>query len=112
MSFDKNDIFVFYTLVSYHSNTAFYHLVKVKYFITIWYTLVMQGVLVNKFSERLKELRTDKGLSIQALAKEVGIGSSSLCRWENQQADIKGSQLVILAKYFKVTIDCLMGLED
>ena len=45
------------------------------------------------FAERLKELRQEKGLSIQALAREVKIGSSSLCRWENCQADVKGSQL-------------------
>ncbi len=64
------------------------------------------------FAERLKELRQEKGLSIQALAREVKIGSSSLCRWENCQADVKGSQLVILAKYFGVSIDYLMGLED
>lgn len=63
-------------------------------------------------TERLKELRQEKGLSIQALAREVKIGSSSLCRWENCQADVKGSQLVILAKYFGVSIDYLMGLED
>ena len=67
---------------------------------------------MGKFAERLKELRIEKGLSIQALAKEVKIGSSSICRWENQQADVKGSQLVILAKFFDVTIDYLMGLED
>ena len=64
------------------------------------------------FAERLKELRLEKGLSIGCLAKEVGIGSSSLCRWENMQADVKGSQLVILARYFGVSIDFLMGLED
>lgn len=67
---------------------------------------------MNRFAERLKELRQEKGMSIQSLAKAVGIGSSSLCRWENGQADVKGSQLVILAKYFAVTIDYLMGLED
>ena len=67
---------------------------------------------MEKFSERLKELRQEKGLSIQGLAKEVKISSSSLCRWENCQADIKGSQLVMLAKYFDVSIDYLMGLED
>ena len=64
------------------------------------------------FAERLKELRLEKGLSIGGLAKEIGIGSSSLCRWENMQADVKGSQLIILAKYFGVSIDYLMGLED
>ena len=64
------------------------------------------------FATRLKELRQEKGLSLEELAKEVKIGSSSLCRWENCQADVKGYQLVILAKYFDVTIDYLMGLED
>lgn len=68
--------------------------------------------IMEKFAERLKELRIEKGLSIQSLAKEVNIGSSSICRWENCQADVKGSQLIILAKYFNVSIDYLMGLED
>ena len=68
--------------------------------------------IMEKFAERLKELRIEKGLSIQALAKEVNIGSSSICRWENCQADVKGSQLIILAKYFNVSVDYLMGLED
>lgn len=67
---------------------------------------------MDKFAERLRELRQEKGLSIQALAKEVLISSSTLCRWENRQADVKGTHLVILAKYFGVTIDYLMGLED
>ncbi len=67
---------------------------------------------MEKFAERLKELRTEKGLSIQGLSKAIKIGVASICRWENQQADVKGSQLVILAKFFDVTIDYLMGLED
>ena len=67
---------------------------------------------MEKFADRLKQLRLEKGLTIHQLAKEVNIGSSSLCRWENCQADVKGSQLVILAKYFDVTVDFLLGLED
>ena len=67
---------------------------------------------MEKFAERLKELRTEKGLSIQGLSKVTKIGVASICRWENQQADVKGTQLVILAKFFDVTIDYLMGLED
>lgn len=70
------------------------------------------NIVMEKFAQRLKELRTEKGLSIQGLSKETKIGVASICRWENQQADVKGSQLVILAKFFDVTIDYLMGLED
>lgn len=67
---------------------------------------------MKKFAERLKELRLEKNLSIAALAKEIKIGSSSLCRWENEQADVKGSQLIILSQYFNVSVDYLLGLED
>ena len=67
---------------------------------------------MEKFSERLKDLRMEKGLSIQALSKEIQIGVASICRWENGKADVKGTQLVILAKYFEVSTDYLLGLED
>ena len=64
------------------------------------------------FAERLKELRKEKGLSIKALSKEIKIGAACICRWENCQADVKGSQLVLLAEYFGVSADYLLGLED
>lgn len=67
---------------------------------------------MEKFAERLKELRIEKGLSIQGLSKATKIGVASICRWENQQADVKGTQLIVLARYFGVSIDYLMGLED
>lgn len=67
---------------------------------------------MDKFAERLKDLRTQKGLSLKQLSRELKIGVASLCRWENKQADVKGSQLVIIAKYFGVTTDYLLGLED
>lgn len=67
---------------------------------------------MTKFAQKLKELRIEKGLSIQALSKATKIGVASICRWENCQADIKGSQLIILSKFFNVTIDYLMGLEE
>ena len=67
---------------------------------------------MEKFAERLKDLREEKGLSIQKLSKEVKIGAASLCRWENCQADVKGTQLIVLAKYFDVSTDYLLGLID
>lgn len=65
----------------------------------------------NNFSVRLKELRTDKKLSILQLAKETKISKSSISRWENGQADIKAYQLIVLANYFGVTIDYLLGCD-
>ena len=67
---------------------------------------------MNKFKDRLKELRLEKGLSIQALAKEINISNATICRWENGITDITGENLIILSKFFGVTSDYLLGLED
>lgn len=64
------------------------------------------------FGERLKELRTDKNLSTKALSKQVNIGVASINRWENNKSDVKGEQLVTLAKFFGVSTDYLLGLEN
>ena len=64
------------------------------------------------FAERLKELRNEKNLSLIELSKELKISNATLCRWENNICDIKGEQLVVLSKYFNVSIDYLLGLED
>ena len=72
----------------------------------------MEKQYMQKFSERLKDLRTEKKLSIQGLSSEIKIGVASICRWENQQADVSASQLIILAKFFDVSVDYLLGLEN
>ncbi len=71
-----------------------------------------KGEFMKKFAERLKLLRMEKGLSLVELAQKVGIGKSSISRWENSQCDVLGSQLVILAKFFDVSVDYLLGLVD
>lgn len=65
-----------------------------------------------KFGERLKELRTEKGISLLALSKEVNISNATLCRWENGISDVSGEGLITLSKFFGVTTDYLLGLED
>ena len=64
------------------------------------------------FAERLKELRLGNGLSIEDLSKEIGVEHSSISRWENSQARIIAEQLVIIARFFGVSTDYLLGLED
>ena len=64
------------------------------------------------FPKRIKELRNEEGLSITKLSKKIDIPRQTLCRLERGDTDIKGEQLMILSKYFKVTSDYLLGLED
>ena len=64
------------------------------------------------FAERLKDLREENNLSMFALAKELKISTASIYRWENCQAEIKAGQLILLARFFGVSTDYLLGLED
>ncbi len=67
---------------------------------------------MREFPKRIKELREEVGLSINKLSKKIGIPFTTLLRLEKGETDIKGDQLIILSKYFKVTTDYLLGLED
>ena len=64
------------------------------------------------FAERLKELRLEKDLGQEALAEELGLSHGIISLWENALREPKMSNLILLAKYFDVTIDYLVGLED
>jgi len=64
------------------------------------------------FAERVKELRLAKGLPYATLAKQLDTSGLTICRWESQQHDANGYSVVKIAKYFNVTTDYLLGLED
>ena len=69
---------------------------------------------MNNFASRLKELRTERGLSQVGLSKELNgvISKSSIGEWELNQRIPNLEAVIILAKYFGVTLDYLAGLED
>lgn len=62
--------------------------------------------------DRLKELRLERGLSQQQLAKQIETTQSNIGRWENGINEPTSSQLIKLANYFGCTIDFLVGIED
>ena len=66
----------------------------------------------NVFGKRLKELRAEKGLSTLKLGKELGVSDATISRWENGISNIKSEELIIVAQFFGVTSDYLLGLED
>lgn len=67
---------------------------------------------MEKFAERLKELRNEKGLSQAQLAKATGLSRTALVYWETEQRVPNAKAIVILAKFFGVTTDYLLGVED
>ncbi len=80
----------------------------VKHFAKLsWHNIIMEI-----FAERLRELRKEKGLSTEALAKIIGVSDTAICNWENNKHDVRGEQLAKLAQYFEVSAGYLLGLEE
>ena len=66
---------------------------------------------METFSQRLKELRLEKGLSQAALAKEVVLSQSAIKQWENDSRVPNANAVIALAVFFDVTTDYLLGRE-
>ncbi|MGD9901716.1 MAG: helix-turn-helix domain-containing protein [Spirochaetales bacterium] len=62
--------------------------------------------------KRLKELRQEKNISQKEIADAIGVDISSISYWENEIYEPKASYIFKLAKFFDVTSDYLLGLED
>ena len=64
------------------------------------------------FSERITELRYEKGLSQINFAKILNVTQSTVAKWERGEREPNFEMLVQLAKFFNVSTDYLLGLED
>lgn len=65
------------------------------------------------FSQRLKQLRVDKQLSMQQLTVAIGFKSkASIGQFETCRNVPSAEALVALADYFKVSLDYLVGRSD
>jgi transcriptional regulator with XRE-family HTH domain len=68
---------------------------------------------MNKlFCQRLKELRLDKKLRQADLAKVLSIAPNTISSWERANSAPNIEDLAFLAKFFEVSTDYLLGLED
>lgn len=64
------------------------------------------------FSERLKELRLNKGLSQMDLSIKTGLSQSAIAKWELNKTEPTASALIVLSKFFDESVDYLLGLID
>lgn len=68
-----------------------------------------------QIGDRLKELRINKGLSMDDIAKIIGVSSSSvISRYENKQTKPKEKYIIKYSNYFNVSVDWIKygDLED
>ena len=64
------------------------------------------------FSERLKNLRTEKGLSQSALGAMIGVSNHAVYDMENGRRTTTMEKIYMLAEVLETTSDYLIGLSD
>ena len=62
--------------------------------------------------KRIFELRKERNLSQAQLAKNIGVNARAVSYWELEINEPKASYIYELAKFFGVSSDYLLGLED
>ena len=62
--------------------------------------------------QRLKDLREDADKSQAEIAKIIGTSQSYYAQYENGTRAITFDRMVILAKYYNVSLDYFAGLID
>ena len=67
---------------------------------------------MNKFAERLNELRIDAGKSRAELARELNVSERLISYWENGKRECDFEMLIRLADTFAVSIDYLLGRNE
>ncbi|HIR29908.1 MAG TPA: helix-turn-helix transcriptional regulator [Candidatus Coproplasma stercorigallinarum] len=64
------------------------------------------------YGERLRELRCEKGLTQKQLAEKLNISQKSLSKYERESLDLSTELIVRICRYFQVSADYLLGLDD
>lgn len=62
--------------------------------------------------KRLKELRTSKGLTQEELGKKIGQSKSNISKYENNILEPNMQTLNLMANFFDVSVDYLIGNTD
>lgn len=63
------------------------------------------------FSERLKDLRMQKGLSQIELAKKIGLSNSTISMYERGEREPDFETLDLIGDFFNVDVNYLLGKE-
>ena len=67
---------------------------------------------MKRFGERLNELRTEKGLSRNDLAKRLNVSVRSVSYWESGERECSFDMLVKIADLFETSVDFLLGRNE
>lgn len=75
-------------------------------------TVMKDGVRVDNYYPRLRDLREDHDMSQQQVADYLGMKQPQYNRYERGLRDIPTDVLIKLAKLYNTTTDYILGLTD
>ncbi|MBO0466840.1 helix-turn-helix transcriptional regulator [Enterococcus plantarum] len=61
---------------------------------------------------RIRDLREDKDLTQEQLAKLLNVSQTTYSRYETGNLDIPSQSLIKLAQYYSTSVDYLLNLTD
>lgn len=67
---------------------------------------------MSKFSERLRDLRTEKGVTQKQLGELLNVKNFSIYTYEKGRSEPNIDGLIALADFFEVSVDYLVGHSD
>lgn len=67
---------------------------------------------MKEFANKLRILREENNLTQPQLAKILGVSKGIVSFWENDINEPKATYIKLIASYFNVSTDYLLGLED
>lgn len=64
------------------------------------------------FATRLRSLRAEYNISMKTLAKHINATDTAVSNWENNINEPKISYVISIAKFFSVSTDYLLGMDE
>ena len=65
-----------------------------------------------KYNERIREIREDKGLTQQKVADLINVGQRTYADYKSGKTRIPIDNLLILAKFYNISMDYITGASD
>ena len=65
-----------------------------------------------KFAKRVLELRKEKGLTQNQIAKALNVSQRTISFWEKGERECDLQQLIKIAEFFEVSTDYILGFAE
>ncbi|MBQ7740734.1 MAG: helix-turn-helix transcriptional regulator [Eubacterium sp.] len=64
------------------------------------------------YKKRLKDLREEREISQEKIAKILGVKQSAISKYETEKRDYKIEDLIKLCKFYNVSADYILGFTN